>query len=99
MLRQNSRCDEFEGYTWRNNNTTTLTTSCLTSSSEPPGNLNEEVNLVFAIREVKTLLQFCTSSMQDPDMKIVMSFQYGGKPIVLESAGLYSAANNGHAGS
>jgi hypothetical protein len=37
--------------------------------------------------------------MQDPDMKIVMSFQYGGKPIVLESAGLYSAANNGHAGS
>jgi len=80
------RCDEFEGYTWRNNNPTTLTTSCLTSSSEPPENLNEEVNLVFAIREVKTLLQFC-SSMQDPDMKIVMSFQYGGKPIVLESAG------------
>jgi hypothetical protein len=87
-------CDEFECYTWRNSEH--FDNSLLhsggaegsTNREQPPSNVHEEVNLVFGIREIKTLVQFCTSvNMQDHDMKIVMSFQYGGKPIVFESSG------------
>jgi len=87
-------CDEFECYTWRNSehfdNSRLQSNSAegSTNREEPPSNVHEEVNLVFGIREIKTLVQFCTSvNMQDHDMKIVMSFQYGGKPIVFESSG------------
>lgn len=87
-------CDEFECYTWRNSeyfDSALLPSSSANGSTTrepPPSNVHEEVNLVFGIREIKTLVQFCTSvNMQDHDMKIVMSFQYGGKPIVFESSG------------
>jgi hypothetical protein len=87
-------CDEFECYTWRNGeyfDNIRLQSSVTEGSAvreQPPSNVQEEVNLVFGIREVKTLVQFCSSvNMQDHDMKIVMSFQYGGKPMVFESAG------------
>ena len=91
-------CDEFEGYTWRNNEHYDNKNSSRNGDgnsnsagqSQPPENIKEEVNLVFGIREVKALLHFCSSvNLQDHDMKIVMSFQYGGKPLVFESAGKY----------
>jgi hypothetical protein len=75
-------CHEFEGFLWRGADQVDGH-----EDDELPNNLRSEVSLVFGIREVRALLQFCTYASTNDDMRVSMSFEWGGKPIVFESEG------------
>lgn len=48
-----------------------------------PDNVNDEVILVFAIKESKSFLQFCSSI---PELAVHVYFDWGGKPMVWKAA-------------
>lgn len=58
-----------------------------------PNSVNEEVVLVFCLREAKAMLQFCSiaaasSSNNDnnkPQLSVSLSFHWGGKPLLIET--------------
>jgi hypothetical protein len=59
-----------------------------------PSNVNEQVILVYNMKEAKAMLTFCATaahttntSMEPSELKVCMSFHWGGKPIVLETHG------------
>ena len=47
----------------------------------PPHNVKQEVTLVCSLREPKAMLQFCASAVEE-DLRVTLSFHWGGKPIV-----------------
>ena len=64
----------------------------------PPLDVNQKVILVFSIKEAKAMLQYCaqtynsSSYHDDDDDGVVLSFHWGGRPIVIETAGDYFTA-------
>lgn len=48
-----------------------------------PEEVNQEVILVFSIREAKSMLQFCFSQ---PELVVNLSFHWGGKPLVMKAS-------------
>ncbi|KAL7536031.1 hypothetical protein ACHAXR_006872 [Thalassiosira sp. AJA248-18] len=62
-------------------------------SERPPLDVNQKVILVFSIKEAKAMLQYCaqTSSSYD-DEGVIVSFHWGGRPIVIETDGDYFSA-------
>ena len=64
-----------------------------TSSSfpPPPEGVAEQVTLVFSIKEAKAMLQFCAASqasyVDDEDARVIVSFYWGGRPIIFETEG------------
>ena len=57
----------------------------------PPDRGSEQVTLVFSIKEAKAMLQFCAASqfnyVDDEDARIIISFYWGGRPIIIETEG------------
>lgn len=51
----------------------------------PPTDLQEQVVLVFTLKEFKAMLQFCAQSQIDQELPIMLRFFWGGKPIVVEA--------------
>lgn len=62
-------------------------------SEKPPMDVNEKVILVFSIKEAKAMLQYCaqnnSASYDDDDEGVILSFHWGGRPIVIETDGDY----------
>lgn len=62
-------------------------------NERPPLDVNQKVILVFSIKEAKAMLQFCAhtnnnSTFDDGgDALSILSFHWGGKPIVIETDG------------
>mmetsp|Transcript_25579 Transcript_25579/g.59409 ORF Transcript_25579/g.59409 Transcript_25579/m.59409 type:complete len:139 (-) Transcript_25579:32-448(-) len=52
---------------------------------DSPENVNNEVALVFSIREPKAMLQFCAQTRLEEDLLVSMFFHWGGKPIIFET--------------
>ena len=50
-----------------------------------PLRVNEEVVLVFGVKEVKAFLQFCHQANTDNEERMSCYFEWGGKPIIFES--------------
>ena len=57
----------------------------------PPEHVGEEVKLVFSIKEARAMLQFCASSqtsyLDDEDARVIVSFYWGGRPVIIETEG------------
>ena len=60
-------------------------------SDKPPPDVNQKVILVFSIKEAKAMLQFCAQTNStfhdDGDALSILSFHWGGKPVVIETDG------------
>lgn len=60
-------------------------------SEIPPTDVNQKVILVFSIKEAKAMLQYCAQTNStfhdDGDALSIISFHWGGKPIVIETDG------------
>ena len=60
-------------------------------SDRPPPDVNQKVILVFSIKEAKAMLQFCAQTNStihdDGDALSILSFHWGGKPLVIETDG------------
>jgi hypothetical protein len=52
----------------------------------PPDTLLEQVLLVFTIKEFKAMLQFCAQAYADQELRVRLSFYWGGKPMVVETS-------------
>jgi Rad9 len=50
---------------------------------EMPEEVNQEVILVFSIKEAKSMLHFCCSQ---PELVVNLSFHWGGKPLVMKAS-------------
>jgi hypothetical protein len=70
-------CDEFEELYFREDRDL--------DEEGMPQSVNREVNLVFPIKEAKALLQFCSQSHLDQELRVSLSFHWGGRPLMLES--------------
>jgi hypothetical protein len=75
-------CDEFEEFYLRDNRATDDEEN---EQDMPPG-VNEQVVLVFPIKEAKAMLSFCSQSILDQELLVTVSFHYGGKPILFETS-------------
>jgi len=58
----------------------------------PPPDVNEKVILVFSMKEAKAMFQFCSqasnySNAYDDDSLSVVSFHWGGRPLMIETDG------------
>lgn len=78
-------CSEFEGFVWRGGDEIDVL-------DDHPANQRHEVCLVFGLKEVKALLQFCSHVDSSTDMRVSMSFVRGGKPLIFETKGNAFAA-------
>jgi hypothetical protein len=50
-----------------------------------PRNVNDQVVLVFPIREFKAMLQFCAQAKLDEELRVALFFHWGGKPMSIEA--------------
>mmetsp|Transcript_42397 Transcript_42397/g.128620 ORF Transcript_42397/g.128620 Transcript_42397/m.128620 type:complete len:161 (+) Transcript_42397:641-1123(+) len=57
------------------------------ASGAPPPGVNEEVTLVFGIKETKAMLQFCAQADPDEEIRAVVSFHWGGRPVSFDAEG------------
>jgi hypothetical protein len=53
----------------------------------PPGDLKEQVVLVFSLKEFKALLHYCAHAHVDIELDVTISFFWGGKPLVVKAKG------------
>lgn len=51
---------------------------------DAPANVKDEVTLVFSLGEPKAMLQFC-AAVTDEDLRVKLLFDWGGRPLVLET--------------
>lgn len=74
--------------------TSTQDDDAIPPGNPPPSKVNEEVTLVFGIKEARAMLQFCAAASTDVEMDAVLCFHWGGRPVVVEAEeeeGRYSA--------
>jgi hypothetical protein len=53
----------------------------------PPDDLQEQVVLVFSMKEFKALLHYCAHAHVDIELDVTISFFWGGKPLVVKARG------------
>jgi len=53
----------------------------------PPKNVNEEVALVFLGKEAKALLQFGAQAVLNEELRVSITFHWGGRPVLMETKG------------
>jgi hypothetical protein len=70
-------CDEFEELYFREDRDL--------GEEGIPQSVNREVNLVFPIKEAKAMLQFCSQSHMEQELRVSLNFHWGGRPILFES--------------
>ena len=67
------------------------TENATVSCPPPPEGVTEQVILVFSIKEAKAMLQFCalsqSSYVDEEDASVILSFYWGGKPLIIETEG------------
>lgn len=74
-----SGCEEFDRFEWIDNRL---------EDDNLPELVNEEVILVFGLKETKAMIQFCCQQdTEEEDGAIVVSFHWGGCPITFEFEG------------
>jgi len=61
-------------------------------SERPPLDVNQKVILVFSIKEAKAMLQFGAQTNSYDNEGVILSFHWGGKPIVIETDGDFFSA-------
>ena len=81
------KCDEFEEYHWLDNRD--VHDESTSTNRSIPLNVNEEVILVFGIKEAKAMLQFCSQANLNEEHYITFSFEWGGKPIIFDTESDY----------
>ena len=69
----------------RRTSTTTQDDDAIPPGNPPPSRVNEEVTLVFGIKEARAMLQFCAAASTDVEMDAVLCFHWGGRPVVIEA--------------
>ena len=74
-------CDEFDEFNFMTEYDGQIRTDTI------PEDVESQVTLVFSIKEAKAMLQFCTQSNIDQDLRVILSFHWGGKPLVIETEG------------
>ena len=57
----------------------------LPSPVRPPEDLSSRCVLVFNMKEFKALLQFCSHAHVDQELRVSISFFWGGRPMVVET--------------
>ena len=58
------------------------------NDNDMPPNVNEDVTLVFGLKELQSMLQFCNKGGgQDNSSTIILYFYWGGKPLIVETEG------------
>eukprot|EP00536_Pseudo-nitzschia_multiseries_P007629 jgi/Psemu1/164990/gw1.181.104.1 len=62
-------------------------TSSDTSAIEPPGDIDDQVVLVFTLKEFKAFLQYCSHALVDQELQVTIQFFWGGRPIVAKTVG------------
>lgn len=56
--------------------------------NDMPPNVNEDVTLVFGLKELQSMLQFCNKGgRQDNSSTVILYFYWGGKPLIVETEG------------
>ena len=68
--------DEFDDFVFSDGN-----------GEEIPKGCDKEVALVFSTKEAKAMIQFCAQANIDDELKAIVSFHYGGRPIIIETEG------------
>ena len=53
----------------------------------PPKDLEEQVVLVFSLKEFKSMLHYCANAHVDVELDVTISFFWGGKPVVVNAKG------------
>jgi hypothetical protein len=69
--------DEFDEFNYSDYN----------KEDDVPAGVDKEVTLVFSCKEAKAMLQFCAQSSVDDELRVIVSFHWGGKPICFEAEG------------
>mmetsp|Transcript_7621 Transcript_7621/g.10910 ORF Transcript_7621/g.10910 Transcript_7621/m.10910 type:complete len:379 (+) Transcript_7621:276-1412(+) len=75
-------CDKFDEYHWLDDRKIDDD-----GNNVLPDNVNEEVTLVFGIREAKAILQFCSQSSLEEEINVTLFFHWGGRPIIFDTEG------------
>ncbi len=57
------------------------------NGEEIPEGADKEVALVFSTKEAKAMLHFCAQTDIDDDLRAIVSFYWGGRPIIIETEG------------
>jgi hypothetical protein len=73
-------CEEFDEFDFRSDRDV--------EEEDVPDDVNEEVILVFSMKEAKAVLDFCNKL--DLEQRVALSFHWGGKPLTLETRGTES---------
>mmetsp|Transcript_37526 Transcript_37526/g.54945 ORF Transcript_37526/g.54945 Transcript_37526/m.54945 type:complete len:458 (+) Transcript_37526:195-1568(+) len=78
--------DEFDDYNYRDDRGLEGEEAAAVLGT-PPENANEEVMLVFGIKEAKAMIQFCSQANYDEELRVILSFHWGGRPVIFETEG------------
>ena len=71
-------CDNFDEFFFRDGRD-------IDQDDSLPRNVNQQLVLVFPIREFKAMLQFCTLAKLDEELRVTLYFHWGGKPLSIEA--------------
>ena len=71
-------CDNFDEFFFRDGRD-------VDQDDSLPRNVNQQLVLVFPIREFKAMLQFCTQAKLDEELRVTLYFHWGGKPLSIEA--------------
>lgn len=76
-------CDDLQDFYFKDDRNN------LDDDNDMPPNVNEEVTLVFGLKELKAMLQFCNRGASDTNsgLAVILFFHWGGKPLVVETEG------------
>ena len=69
-------CDEFDDFIFSDG-----------VGEDAPDGVEDEVALVFSTKEAKAMIQFCAQANLDGELRTIVSFHWGGRPIVIETEG------------
>ena len=70
-------CDEFDEFVFSDD----------FDDEDAPEGAEKEVALVFSTKEARAMIQFCAQENSDDELRTIVSFHYGGRPIVIETEG------------
>jgi len=80
-------CDEFDEFNYLADDGLTENKEDGGDGADVPDDVGQQVTLVFGIKESKALLQFCSQSNIDEELRVIISFHWGGRPITIETEG------------
>jgi Rad9 len=76
-------CDEFLDFDFVSNRDTLGNSDAGVKDDDMPEEVNQEVILVFSLREAKAMLQFCCMQLE---LVVNVTFHWGGRPLVMKAS-------------